>query len=49
MWRRKRKNRKEKEEADFARRQRQMDALKAKKTQLLAKETTLNEKELRLS
>ena len=44
MWRRKRRNRKEKEEADFSR-QWEMDALKVTSTQLLAKETTLKEKE----
>ena len=42
------KKEKGKEEADFARRQQEMEALKAKNTSLLAKETTLNEKEKEL-
>ena len=36
---------KEKEEAEIARRQKEMDALKAKNTSLLEKETVLNERE----
>ena len=35
-------------QANFARRQQEMEALKAKNTSLLAKETTLNEKEKEL-
>ena len=42
------KKEKGKEEADFARRQQEMEALKAKNTSLLAKETTLNEEEKEL-
>ena len=40
----KRRKEKEKEEAEFARQQKEMDALKAKNASLLEKETALNEK-----
>ena len=46
--RKKKEKEKEEAEADFARRQQEMEALKAKNTSLLAKETTLNEKEKEL-
>ena len=43
-----RRKEKEKEEADIARRQKEMDALKAKNASLLEKETALNEREKEL-
>ena len=44
----KRRKEKEKEEAEIARRQKEMDALKAKNASLLEKETALNEREKEL-
>ena len=43
-----RRREKEKEEAEIARRQKEMDALKAKNASLLEKETALNEREKEL-